>query len=112
MRRLKAAGVTPKDLLVRVVEFVAHMDGHPDTFRKQREEDFALARALVRMVRCPKGSKRPQGHMLAALGELTRMNLYPFALSLIKRLHEDGERRDALRRASLNFEAMDSTVPR
>ncbi len=102
--RLRGAGVTARDLLIRAVEFAAFLEVHPDQFRRQREEDYALARTLLRCAPIRRGGKRPGGNVLRVFGEIARLNLYPFAFALLKRLGEDAEKRDELRRACMDFE--------
>jgi hypothetical protein len=103
MTNLRDCGVTPADVLIRVVEYVGFMEANPARIRSQREEDFALARGVLHLIPY-KLSGRPEGaRMLNALGPMVREACYLFALGLARKLKDDTDKRAALMRRAGNF---------
>jgi hypothetical protein len=103
LEHLRHAGITPRDVLVRVTELAGFMEAHPERFRSQREEDFALARGVLYLVAHTLHSRPDGARILLALGPMVRQLCLPFALGLARRLEKDSDDRAALLKLSGNL---------
>ena len=104
IEHLKSAGVTAEVLFARVAELVAFLQDHPEACRTRREEDFAIARAVLHIVRW-RGVGQGQGaSMLAAVGTHLREYLVGPALAFVRRLAADQGRAAELRQTAVAFD--------
>lgn len=93
MTRLRDHGVTPFDVLVRIVECAQYLELRP--LRTQRETDYFYARGVLRAA--PLHDYRAGGSVLRWLGPLIREQLEKWAHSFLQLV----ARRDAARRELL-----------
>lgn len=103
MTELRDNGVTEKDVLIRVAEFVAFMEASPHRFRSQSEEDFALSRGVIHLVRWKAGGRRYGARLLKHLGPLIREHCYAWALALVRKLSQEIDVRRSLLRQAMDF---------
>lgn len=99
--RLLDHGVTPFDILVRVVELANYERVRP--MRTPRERDYAYARAVLRAA--PLHRFRAEGALLKYLGALVLDRLDSFAQSFLRLI----DRRAEARKALLDTSSFDST---
>jgi hypothetical protein len=98
------AGVTPLDVLQRVVEHFALVERQPSLFKSQRAQQMALARHLLHLTKW--GRWRPNTRLLIQLGQMLSEDLGAFALQLLRRLHQDVAERQSLRRQAADFDGV------
>jgi hypothetical protein len=103
MGNLRDSGVTPADVLIRVVEYVGFLEANPTRIRSQREEDFALARGVLHLVPYRLIGRPTGARMLKALGPMVRESCYLFALGLARKLVSDSRKRADLMRQAGDF---------
>ncbi len=94
MQALKATGVTPMSLLQRVCEFYAYAEWNPQRFHTVREEEHALARAVLWLRN--QGTQRSTTHLLLQIGGTVREILGVFPLAFVRRLEADDRERAKL----------------
>jgi hypothetical protein len=105
LQGLADAGVSPRDVLIRVAVFYAFLQVRPSRFHgSQKAEDFALARLVLRLgPRRARRDPRPSARLLQFLGERIRTDCAPYALALLRRIEQDADHERALRGAAVSF---------
>ena len=101
---LKANGIGPQDILIRVAELVAFMETNPSRLKSQREEDFALARNVMHLTPRNLRGRRHGAKVMQHLGPLIREHCYVWAGRFVRRLREDRERVSELKRQAMDYD--------
>jgi hypothetical protein len=103
LQRLKDNGITPADVLVRVLEWVGWMNANHGKVTTQREEDSHLARLVLTLTPYGVRYRPPGGHVIRHIGSLVREHCYLWAMRLATKLEADGDELARLKRASGDF---------
>jgi hypothetical protein len=96
-------GVAPKDVLIRVAEFVAWMENNPGRVHNLREENSHLARLVLTLVTWKLRYKQPEGKVVRFLGELIREHCMTFATKLVQKIRRDADKWHDLKMQSGDF---------
>ena len=104
MSELKANGIGPQEILIRVAELVAFMETNPSRLKSQREEDFALARNVMHLTPRNLRGRRHGAKVMQHLGPLIREHCYVWAGRFVRRLREDRERVSELKRQAITYD--------
>lgn len=95
MKRLRAGGITAKDILQRVAE-VWSLQMFDHRLEDRKVLDNAMARHLLQIV--PQGTYRPQGTLLRYLGAMLTDDLGLFCTGVCRQITKDAETRATARK--------------
>ena len=102
-RQMRDHGITPEQLFLRVAEYVAFFNRHPERAAERKVEEFALARGVLHLLPWSLTGRRHGARVLKALGQIVKDHLYVAANAFVRRLEDDDAEKGALLKQAVRF---------